>query len=265
MERRRAFGGWCGGVLIMLLGCGSDGPITDQPGTGPGVSACGVEGVLLCDGFEQAAVGGAPDPASWQVQVFNQLGSVSIDSTQAHSGTKSVHVVGTGTESYRSVLFTTTQPFPPQNNSFYTRVFMRAKTPMGEGHSTYFGAGSADNQRMVRIGFHQYVFETNLIHPNTEYEQLSGPWGQPTQGVQLKPNEWHCVETYFNGAQHELRVWMDGVEMTGLHVTNWNANLSKWSPQYAKAWFGFETYHGEQADLWYDDLIIGTKPIGCGG
>lgn len=248
------------------MGCGDSGaPDSDQPGTGPGESKCGADGVLLCDDFEQAAVGGAPDPGSWQVQVFNQLGSISIDNTQAHSGTKSVHVVGTGQEAFRSVLFTTTKPFPPQHNSFYARVFMRSKSPMGEGHSTYFGAGSADNQRAVRIGFQQYVLETNLIHPNNEYEQLSGPWGQPDQGVQLKAGEWHCVEAFFNGAQHELRVWFDDTEVTGLHATNWGQNLSAWSPQYGKAWFGFETYHSEQDELWYDDIIIGTQRIGCGG
>jgi hypothetical protein len=253
------------GVLGAFTACGSDGPDTDQPGTGPGVSACGANGVLLCDDFEQASVGGAPDPANWQVQIFNQLGSISIDGTQAHSGSRSVHVIGNGTDSYRSVLFTTTKPFPPQNNSFYARVFIRSKSPMGAGHSTYFGAGSADNQRMVRIGFQEHVLETNLIHPNTEYGLLSGPWGVPAQGVQLAPAEWHCIEAFFNGAQHELSVWFDGNEVSMLHTTDWKANLSKWSPQYAKAWFGFETYHGEQAELWYDDVIIATQRIGCGG
>jgi hypothetical protein len=266
MDRRRGFWWMFCCVLGVAAACGdSDAPDTDLPGTGPGVSLCGANGVLLCDDFEQTTVGGAPDPATWQVEVFNKLGSISIDGTQAHSGSRSVHVVGTGQESYRSVLFTTTKPFPPQHNSFYARVFMRSKNAMGEGHSTYFGAGSGDSKRMVRIGFHQHVFETNLIHPDKEYELLSGPWGQPDQGVQLQAAEWHCVEAFFNGAEHELRVWFDGNEISGLHATDWKANLSTWSPQYAKAWFGFETYHGEQDELWYDDIIIGTQRIGCVG
>ena len=37
----------------------------------------------------------------------------------------------------------------------------------------------------------------------------ASPPGRPAQGGQ-----WHCVETFFNGAQHELRVWIDESEMT---------------------------------------------------
>lgn len=253
-------------ALGVSMGCGDpDAPDTNLPGTGPGTRMCGVEGVLLCDDFEQASAGGAPDPASWQVEVFNQQGSISIDNTQAHSGSKSVHVIGTGTDSYRSVLFTTTKPFPPQSNQFYARVFMRSKNGMGEEHSTYFGAGSVDDQRIVRIGFQQYVLEANLIHPGTEYEVMSGPWGEPSKGVQLPAGQWHCVETFFDGKAHELRVWFDGTEVTGLHTTDWDKGLKTWSPQYGKAFFGFETYHAEQDEVWYDDIIIGTQRIGCGG
>jgi hypothetical protein len=226
---------------------------------------CKADGLVLCDDFEDASVGGAPNPATWSVQLFQQQGRISIDGAQAHSGTRSVYVNGTGQGSYRSVLFSTAYPFPAPNNSFYARVFLRSRNGMGQGHSTYFGAGSGDNQRMLRIGFHQYVLEANLIHPGTEYEVLSGPWGQPAQGVQLQAGKWHCVEAFFNGAQHELRAWFDGNEVGGLHTTNWNANLKSWSPRYARAWFGFETYHGEQDELWYDDIAIGTQRIGCGG
>jgi hypothetical protein len=238
----------------LAWGCAADG----------GDGSPGASGLLVSDDFETATVGGAPSAATWALRVFGQQGSISIDGTQAHSGSKSVYVNGTGQGSYRSVLFTTTAPFPVANNSFYTRAFIRSKNGMGEGHSTYFGAGSGDDQRMVRIGFHQYVLEANLIHPGTEYEVLSGPWGQPAQGVQFVPGKWHCVEAFFDGAQHELRAWFDGTEVARLHTTNWNANLKSWSPQYARAWFGFETYHGEQDELWYDDVAIGTERLGCG-
>ena len=224
----------------------------------------GASGLLVSDDFETASVGGPPNAATWTLRVFGQQGSISVDGTQAHSGSKSVYVNGTGQSGYRSVLFTTTVPFPAANNSFYMRAFIRSKRGMGQGHSTYFGAGSGDDQRMVRIGFHQYVLEANLIHPGTEYEVLSGPWGQPEQGVQFVAGKWHCVEAFFNGAQHELRAWFDGNEVTRLHTTNWDANLKSWSPQYARAWFGFETYHGEQDELWYDDIAIGTERLGCG-
>lgn len=256
--------------LGLPCGCGSNDAQGDGTGTPiePRLSAssvCKADGLVLCDDFEDASVGGAPNPATWSVQLFQQQGRISIDGAQAHSGTKSVYVSGTGQGSYRSVLFSTAYPFPAPHNSFYARVFLRSRNGMGQGHSTYFGAGSGDNQRMLRIGFHQYVLEANLIHPGTEYEVLSGPWGQPAQGVQLQAEKWHCVEAFFNGAQHELRAWLDGNEVGGLHTTNWNANLTSWSPRYARAWFGFETYHGEQDELWYDDIAIGTQRIGCGG
>jgi len=228
-------------------------------------TSCQAGGLLVCDDFENAPVGGAPNGATWALSIFEQQGAISIDGTQAHSGSKSVYVNGTGQDTYRSVLFTTTAPFPAPANSFYARVFLRSKNPMGTGHSTYFGAGSADNQRMLRIGFQQSMLETNLILSTNEYGLLSGPWTQPAQGVQLPAGEWHCLEAFFDGAQHEVRVWFDDTEVQALHTTDWNANLTDWSPQYARAWFGFETYHGEQDELWYDDVAIGTQRIGCGG
>ncbi len=240
-------------VLGLSWGCGSGGAVPTE-----------TSGLPVSDDFESGYGGAPPNAARWSVRIFEQKGAIAIDALRGHSGSKSVYVNGTGQGSYRSVLSTTAVSFQAANNSFYMRVFLRSKNGMGKGHSTYFGAGSADNERMVRIGFNEYVMDANLIHPGTEYEVLSGPWGQPSQGIQLVPGTWHCVEAFFNGADHELRAWFDGNEVTRLHTTDWNANLKNWSPLYAKAWFGFETYHGEQDELWYDDVAISTERIGCG-
>ncbi|WP_257451019.1 hypothetical protein [Archangium lipolyticum] len=145
-------------LLGLTCGCGSTGAeVTPdiEPKVSPS-SACKADGLLLCDDFEAASAGGAPDPGTWSVQVFQQQGRISVDGTQARSSSK-------------------------------------------------------------------------------------------------------------DGARHELRAWFDGNEVGGLHTTNWNANLTSWSPRHARAWFGFETYHGEQDELWYDDVALGTQRIGCDG
>lgn len=237
----------------------------ETPDAGPQTSdPCGAAGLSVCDDFESATVGGAPSAATWKIEKFQNEGTVEIDGTVSHSGSKSVHVVGNWNGSFRYAMFTTTKPFPASGNSFYTRVFIRSKTAMGDGHSTYFGGYQTDWQRTLRVGFNHFMMDVNLTHPSSEWELQSGDWSNPANGIQFVPEQWHCVEAFFDGTEHEVRVWFEGNEVSRLHTKDWGNNLTHWSPTYQVARFGFETYHGEQAELWYDDVAIGSQRIGCG-
>src|SRR5450432_1177013 len=65
----------------------------------------GCAALTLCDDFESAAVDGPPDASKWKVGAPNVAGTgtLAIDGTQAHRGTKSVRV--NGKDTYNNHIF----------------------------------------------------------------------------------------------------------------------------------------------------------------
>jgi hypothetical protein len=68
---------------------------------------------------------------------------------------------------------------------------------------------------------------------------------------------WNCVELSLDPAHSALDVWVATKEVPDLHLTDWQQ-----SPIGAFR-FGFEQYGGPMGDFWYDDIAVGTMPIGC--
>ncbi len=60
-----------------------------------------------------------------------------------------------------------------------------------------------------------------------------------------------------DSAAPEIDVWLEGVEIPDLHHTDWPLD------DYDALRFGFEKYAGPVREIWYDDIAIGTEPIGC--
>ena len=56
---------------------------------------------------------------------------------------------------------------------------------------------------------------------------------------------------------------MDKVEVPGLHVRDWGVQRMNWSPNYNVIKFGAQNYSGNVGGLYYDDIAVGTGPIGC--
>jgi len=76
-------------------------------------------------------------------------------------------------------------------------------------------------------------------------------------GAALLPGAWGCVEITLDSAKPEIAVSLDGVPIEDLHHTDWPLDA------YDALRFGFEKYAGPVGDIWYDDIAIGTSPIGC--
>ena len=61
----------------------------------------------------------------------------------------------------------------------------------------------------------------------------------------------------FDAPHTEIDVWVNDEEVPDLHVTNLAHE------NYDVLRFGFEQYAGLVADLWFDDIALGTQQIGC--
>jgi len=238
-------------------GSGSGGASAGAAGSGG--SACAKAGLLLCDDFEAASAGTAPG-APWTTAVNGANGTVLIDTTTpAHSGTKSVHVASLG--NYQTFLAVRGAPvFPAPSPALYARVFIRLGAPMTSGHNTYFKAGVADaisSNDETRVGVMESMLMINQPDGDRGFLSNEGYWTDQKPGVVIPEQTWTCIEGFFDPPNTTVDVWVNGKEVPDLHRTDWKQDAL------GAFHFGFEKYAGPDADVWYDDIAIGTAPIGC--
>ena len=241
---------------------GSTGGAAGAAGTGP----CDAPGILACSDFES---GMAPFTVPAQ-------GMVTIDTTQSHSGTHAIKLVGSSAPSNH---ITTPAGITFPNNSFYVRAwvyFEQATSAMG-GHVAYIVGGSTDDNsgQEVRLGSMPNLKNVPMLNlneqppdstqfSNGDIDGIGG--GTTTPGVALDAATWYCIEAYFGGAtgNNSFQAWLNETEITGLHVTNWGGQVTgDWAPTYTLAKIGGQNFSGTIGTVWYDDVAVGTERIHC--
>ena len=252
-------GGTAGGDGAAIGG----GAGSTRGGQGAGGSAsgdpCAKPGVLLCDDFEKHGVG--MQPAAPFTVVTNGLdGTVLIDgTTPAHSGTRSVHVQSLG--NYQTFLAVSGAPvFPAPSPALYARTYLRLAAPMTSGHNTYFKAGAAgatSSNNETRVGVMVEMLMINQPDSDRGFLSNNNYWTDTLPGVVFTEQTWVCVEGFFDPPNSTVDIWVNEQEVPDLHRTDWKQDAL------GSFHFGFEKYAGPDADIWYDDIVIGTQPIGC--
>ncbi len=249
------------------------GPVLVDGGTGDGgwyggPSRCGSAGALVCDGFEALTL----DATTWQ-RVERNGGAVSLDSTRAARGTRSVKVHA-GIIPGSTAFIAVGKIFPIAKNTVFARAFVYVADHSSNMHTSFIeGDGNVTNGTTgaghVRYGGPKGNFTAN--YDNSICHQDSG--ARSTTPVPL--DRWSCFEVEFNGQTFEQRFWLNGTEVTAAHhvlapdptkctaAAGWTS--AKLFPALEKLSFGFRLYHDEAApfDLWYDEVAVDTKRIGC--
>jgi hypothetical protein len=195
---------------------------------------------------------------------------MTVDGTMGNHGSAHSLKVTPGTNFSQMLGVKTSVP------TFWTRVYLRTETVNTSavtGHDTFVAgvddganggtlanAGDPNNGEQVRIGEHECQLELN--RKSDDKEILSDAVGGVSNyvcsgGVTFSPATWYCVETLYDGPNSTVRVFVDGAEVTALHVTNWGPHM------YDMFKFGFENYSGTSRNLWYDDIAIAPQQIGC--
>ncbi|MEU7526130.1 cellulose-binding domain-containing protein [Saccharothrix sp. NPDC042600] len=220
-------------------------------------------GAVVCDDFEgHTGTPGAP----WTVGAANCTGqsTVTIDSTVAHGGSKSVRVDGKA--GYCNHIFLGAA-LP--GGTTHGRFYVRHTTPLPAAHVTFMALkDSADNGKDLRMGG-----QNQALQWNRESDDATLP-AQSPQGVALsKPlptGTWTCVQ-FTVDPTGRLSTALDGQDVTGLQVDGvptpdvdqqWLARTG-WRPNAVDVRLGWESY-GDGADtLWFDDVAFGSQPIAC--
>jgi hypothetical protein len=192
---------------------------------------------------------------------LNGNGTIQIDGSQAHGGTKSMHV--NGTNQFHTMAMVRGAPlFPLPAGVLYGRAWLRLAAAPPSGHVTWIEAGSATNdQAETRIGYNLGMLDINRWPGDTE---------QRAPSATLQGGMWYCIEFMFDSMADEARIWLGGTEISDLHVTNWvapnpqNGNnqtpIPNWAPDYQAVRFGWELNGGS---VWFDDIALGYSRINC--
>lgn len=219
----------------------------------------------FCDGFENQA---GPAPAGdWSLVFPNCQGSgtATVDSSTAHSGGKSVRIDGHA--GYCNHVFLGTAK-GISAAGLYARFYVRHSTPLPDAHVALAAMkDTADGGKDLRMGG-----QNRALQWNRESDDATLPEQSPAgvaQSVPLPVNKWTCVEFGITGS--ELRTWVDGGEVPGLHAdgvptpdvdAQW-LRRAGWRPAPADFRLGWESYGTGDDTLWFDDVAMAASRIGC--
>lgn len=268
------------GAFLACCACQSPAPKAAQRPLPPPTpsSAASCEGALLCDGFEDDALGQVPG-APWS-DASSDGAEVAVSDAHAHSGAQSVQVrLATG-KAYRRGYFAlhkgSSPIFPATAQEMFGRAWFRVEQgPEADVHWTFIqGEGAVEDgsyNRLYRFGG-QHQQGLGLM-ANYETTKLSTDcWQHSSQRLPIQ--RWVCVEWHFATAGNTLELWLDGEPLTDLRVSGQGEGClghdleDQWlaPPQFESLYLGWERYQEPNTDrsVWVDDVAVGTQRVGCG-
>ncbi|KAL7928298.1 carbohydrate-binding module family 1 protein [Trichoderma chlorosporum] len=197
----------------------------------------------------------------------NQGGTVSLDTTVAHSGSNSMKVVG-GPNGYCGHIFFGTTQVPA--GDVYVRVWLQLETALNSDHVTFIVMpDNAQNGDDLRVGGQSEILDYNRQSDDATLPDLS-PQGIATS-VDLPTGSFQCFE-YYLGTDGTIQTWLNSNLISGMTVGPGidNANDAGWTresyiPDITGVYFGWEAYSGDINTVWFDDVAIATSRVGCGG
>jgi len=232
-----------------LGGAGSGGSVDSGAGDGSSASpdggaSCATAGYKLCDDFEGAAPGAAT--SDWTI-IKNGY-TMTVDTTQSHSGTHSMHANFGGGGGYAYIMETKTFPA----TDWWGRAWMRFMAPKG-GHQVFAGS------------------DTNIMEPQGNQMRYLNDTGGGTFVMNMREGDntvdshvaipvgtWNCYEWHQTPTAVDL--FIDG-KMAGTATGQPFKGLSE---TYVSMVLGAERFGGGAAgDVWIDDVAVNSTQIGC--
>ena len=221
-------------------------------GSGPG---CAGSSALFCEDFES----GKLTSGTWTTDT--QDGTATVDTMQAHSGTYAYHAHVTNESDARS-LITEKMGFPVAH--FFGRVFLWFDAPSPQVHSNYIFAYDQAGSTGFYLGSQYQQLQA--------FSNIGGAEGHSTQYLPASqyPNDavptgkWACIEWEFDGTGGTATYWLNGTQWD--METGWGSGTTFVESQLGIHIFGSYGGPGTDAasfDLWFDDLVIDTKRVGC--
>jgi hypothetical protein len=250
---------------------GGGGELGNGGATGAGGAG---QAPFFTDDFEADATGKGPAGfdafIAYNLNGQNPSGTTLalVDSTRAHSGTKSVHVHGGQQPAQIG------KTLPTGLTRLYMRAFVYMTRQLGvhdpntANHESLFvlrkNPNGADNE--VRFGEIKGTLGTNEV-PTDDISPVDTEWGK---GQIIPAGDWICIEVAFLGdlPQHQLLAYANGTLVHSVTAPDqWEhktAGATFLSGKFVQAVFGWQSFSNVDTDLWIDDVALSSAPIGCG-
>jgi hypothetical protein len=222
-------------------------------GGSTGTTGCPAN-ATFCSGFEDSA-----QPAN---SVFKLQGSPSawtvnfaVDTAVKHAGNSSLRVKTASDGAmgqYRMLAVPATQ------GAFWTRFWLRSDIDLNGDHNAFVMASlddEANNSSSIEFGEDVGIaFNTSDdVRWPTGYGRLTSGGTNP---YKLAKDTWHCIEISFDGTGRTQQLFVNGTQL--INATSY--------PKDAKAIkifkFGFQSFHGPDRHMWYDDVAVAPARIG---
>ncbi|KAJ4303469.1 hypothetical protein N0V90_002364 [Kalmusia sp. IMI 367209] len=216
----------------------------------------------VTEGFENGW-----DQTAWPTYALDcsQGGSVTLDSSTAHSGKNSIKVTGAG--GYCGHVFVGTTKVP--SGDVYVRTWLKASKALTDSHVSFITMPDSAQgaKKHLRIGGQSKILMYNRESDDATLPDLS-PNGIAASKA-LPTGTWQCFE-YHLGTDGSVETWLNGEAIAGLTVKpgTTNANAGQWTrssikPKVTGIYFGWESYGGDTNTIWYDDIVVGSTRAGC--
>lgn len=229
-------------------------PVTPPPVTPPPAGNADCPGQFLCEGFESVPAGAFITSPTWQVidgyAEDTQSANVLVSTEQAHSGTQSLRVLGSGA---RNGIVATL----PQNR-YFLRAWLRVDaSPLGP---VFIGLGTDQNSE-TRLRIQGNGLATiNTVGPGDAVRPGAATSGNCAECVPMPVNTWFCAEFAIDQATQAATLYIDEVEAAS--IVNGQGGWPV-QPAQPNLFLGSMGLQGGMAGVYIDDVAVGAARIGC--
>ena len=245
-------------------GSGRDGGSDDAPGMSPPPpppptpsSACSG---LFCEDFEKGVI----DPAVWDVEVnggqpapalVSQAGLVAHGKYAAHFHANPSVV------SYDFII--TKSPPPGLGGHHFGRAYFLVTPMPPANHTEFIYAGTT--------GFPRYQY-LEIASVSTSSWQLTYVDEVPPvtgedyhSGGTIPLGRWFCLEWELSDTPDRAVVYVDGAQDFAEDAFSYGGSMTGLVGGFAAFGFGYHAWHPATYpfDLYYDDIVLDTKRVGC--
>ncbi len=240
-----------------------DGPPATGSSTGEPGQGCEAGDYLVCEGFEQAAVGGFPD--QWDLRPSGVFGgqSMGVVEGQAHTGTQALRIEG---GSSGAQWLTYMGDISMLADGHWGRMFVRMGTPIpwpggGVIHGDLFEARGNWNGSTHQVRW-AAIENVQMMH-NWGYNVQTSNAGEfiiETGYVYTWPDAWFCMEWHHDQGAQQATLWIDSEQV--LDVT---AADDPQLPTFDDISVGWANYQpaDPQFVVYIDDVVLDDERVGC--
>ncbi|MGV9288259.1 cellulose-binding domain-containing protein [Streptomyces sp. NPDC003719] len=239
---------------------------TPAPTTPPPTGDCGA--AVICSGFEDQT---GPTPSgAWRFTApdCQGTGTAAVDTAVAHSGGRSLRVDGRAGYCNHA-LVAATADLSSVGPVMYVRLWVRHTTALPAAHVTFVSMpDSSQGGRSLRVGG-----QNGALQWNRETDDATLPAQSPAGVALSRPlptGSWQCLRFAIDTSAPKLDTWLGDEQVPGLHADGvpdqdidqqWLARTAPPRPTAFR--LGWESYGTGDDTLWFDDVAVGSSPIGC--